>query len=93
MFDLSELHLLDVDYIGSIQNLKEHLCSDSERGGISLSQSLKKSLVSLEALESDAGIQTAYRIEPELKEKINREKIKKLTGLFNVLKNTKPDFD
>jgi len=93
MFDLSELNTLDVDYVGSLQNLKEHLCSDSERGGISLSQSLKKSLVSLEALESDAGIQTAYRIEPELKEKINREKIKKLTGLFNVLKNTKPDFD
>ena len=93
MFDLSERHLLDVDYVGSLQNLKEHLCSDSEMGGISLSQSLKKSLVSLEALESGAAILTDYKIEPELKEKINREKIKKLTGLFNVLKNTKPDFD
>ncbi len=93
MFDLSELNSLDVDYMRSLQNLKEHLCSDYEMGGISLSQSLKKSLVSLEALESGAGIQTDYRIEPELKKKMNREKIKKLTGLFNVFKNTKPDFD
>ncbi len=92
IFDLSELHLLDVDYIGSLQNLKGHLCSDSEIGGISLLQSFKKSLVSLEALEGGAGIQTAYGIKPESKEKINSEKIKKLTGMFNVLKNTRPDF-
>ncbi len=93
MFDLSELHLLDVDYIGSLQNFKEYLCSDSEIGGISLSQSLKKSLVSLEALEGSVGISAAYGIKPESKEKTNSEKIKKLTGMFNVLKNTKPDFD
>ena len=93
MFDLSELHLLDVHYVESLQNLKEHLCSDSEMGGISLSQSLKRSLEHVEALESGACIQTAYWIDPELKKKINSEKIKKLIGLFNVLKDMKPGFD
>jgi len=92
-FDLSELHLLDVDYVGSLKNLKEYLCSDFEMGGISLSQSLKKSFEHVEALESGASIQTAYWIDPELKKKIKSEKIEKLTGLFGVLKDTKPGFD
>ncbi len=92
-FDLSELNSLDVNYVGYLQNLKGHLCSDSEIGGISLSQSLKISLDYLKALESGKGIQTDYRIEPDSKKKMNREKVEKLTGLFNVLKNTRPDFD
>ncbi len=92
-FDVSDLSMLDLNYINVLNDMNENLSGDSEIGGISLIQSLRYNMDVLENPDDIVSSGMTYDIDPSEKKKINYQKNEKVSLSVESLKSVKASFD
>lgn len=93
LFDVSDLNMLDLNYISLLNNMKENISDDLEIGGISLIQSLRYNVGIIDDSDDIVSSGRTYDIDPSEKKKINSFKNEKVLGYVESLKCVKASFD